>query len=66
MGALKRDLMEYRFNDTEVGGANETLVLKTPLSFISPTKEPPASLPPVEPMSLMEAHQRRDTSKLIC
>ena len=58
-GALERDLLEYDFNETEGGGANETLVLVTPSSFMSPTKEPPASLSFVESLSLFEAHQRR-------
>ena len=38
----------------------------TTTSFMSPTKKPPASLSPVEPMSLIEAYQRRDTPKLLC
>ena len=59
LGALKRDLLEYDFNETEGGGANETLVLMTPSSFMSPTKEPSASLSPVETMSLVEARQKR-------
>ena len=54
LGDLERDLLEYDFNETEDGGANETLVLMTPSSFMSPTKEPPASLSPVESMSLVE------------
>ena len=63
LGALERDLLEYEFNETEGGGANETLVLMTPSSFMSPTKEPPASLSPVESMSLVEAYQRKGESK---
>ena len=65
LSALERDLMVYYFNETERGGANETFVLMTPSPFMSPTKEPLTSLSPVEPMSLMKAHQRRDTFQLI-
>ena len=65
LGALERDLLEYEFNKTECGGANETMVLMTPSSFMSPTKESPASLSPVESMSLVEAYQRKGESKLL-
>ena len=37
----------------------------TPSSFMTPTKEPPASLSPVESMSLVEVYQRKDESKLL-
>ena len=40
-------------------------MLMTPSSFMSPTKEPPASLSPVESMSLVEAHQKRGESKML-
>ena len=40
LGDLKKDLLEYNFNETEDGGTKETLVLMTPSSFMSPTKEP--------------------------
>ena len=56
-------LLEYDFFEEEGGGVNETLVLMTPSSFVSPTKELPASLSPLESMSLVEAHQRRGESK---
>ena len=58
LGALTRDLLEYEFIETEVGGTNETLVLMTLSSFMSPTKEPPV-LSLVESGSLAEAHQRK-------
>ena len=66
LGALKRDLLEYDFKETEDGGTNETLVLMTPSSFMSPTKKPPASLSPVESGSLAEAHQSRGAPELLC
>ena len=64
LGALERDLLKYDFNEAEHGGANETLILMTPSSFLSPTKEPSASLSPVEPLSLMEAQQKK--TRLSC
>ena len=66
LGVLKRDLLEYDFNETEDGGTNETLVLMTLSSFMSPSKEPPASLSPVESGSLAEAHQSRGAPELLC
>ena len=66
LGALEKDLLEYDFNETEDGGTNETLVLMTPSSFMSPTKEHPASLSPVESESLVESHQSRGARKLLC
>ena len=54
----ERDFLEYDFN--------ELLMLMKPSSLMSPTREPPASLSPVESMSLIEAHQRREASKLLC
>ena len=55
MLTLERDLLEYDFNETQGGGTNETLVLMTPSSFMSPTMEPLASLSPVESMTLAKA-----------
>ena len=66
LGALGIDLLERDSNETEGGGANETLVLMKPSSFMLPTKEASSSLSTVKSMSLMEAHQGRDTSKLLC
>ena len=65
LGALDWDLLENDFIETEGGGANETLVLMTPSSFMSLTKENPANLSPVESMSLVEAYQRKGESKLL-
>ena len=45
--ALERDLLEYVFNEAEDGSADEALILMTPSSFMSPIREPPASLTPV-------------------
>ena len=60
---LERGHLEYAFYEAEDGGTKETQILMTPSLFALPTKKPPARLFPVEPMSLMKAHQRRDTSK---
>ena len=65
LGALERDLLEYDFNETDGGEANETVVLMTPSSFMSLTKEPPASPSPAESMSLVDAYQRKGESKLL-
>ena len=59
LGSLDRDLLEYDFKETECGGANESLVLIAPSSFMSPNMEPPASLSPVEAMLSMEAYQKK-------
>ena len=66
LGTLERDLLEYDFNEAEDRGADETLMLMTLSSFLSPTTEQPARLSPVESMYLIEAHQKRDASKLLC
>ena len=47
LGALERDVLEYDFNEAEDCGTNEMPMLMTPSSFMSTTKEPPASLSPV-------------------
>ena len=65
LGALERDLLEYDFNETDGGEANEPVVLMTPSSFMSLTKEPQASLSPAESMSLVEAYQWKGESKLL-
>ena len=41
-------------------------MLMTLSSFMSPTKESPASLSPVESKSPIEAHQGRGAPKLLC
>ena len=65
LGALERDLLEYQFSedgDLEVDG---NLLLMTPSSFMSPTKEAVASLFPVEPISLAIDYRTRDLQKLL-
>ena len=52
LGALERDLLEYQFSEDDDGEVDGNLLLMTPSSFMSPTKEAPASLSPVDPISL--------------
>ena len=60
LDATEKDLLEYDFNEVEVGRTNETP------SFMSPTKKHTARLCPVESSTLIEAHQRRGAPKLLC
>ena len=39
LGALERDLLEYRFSEDDEGEVDGSLLLMTPSSFMSPTKE---------------------------
>ena len=64
LGALERDLLEYQFSEDDDGEIDGNLLLMTPSSFMSPTKEAPASLSPVDPISLAMDHRRRDLQKL--
>ena len=52
LGTLERDLLEYQFSQADDGKVDGNLLLMTPSSFMSPTKEAPASLSPVDPISL--------------
>ena len=38
LGALERDLLEYRFSEDDDGEVDRSLLLMTPSSFMSPTK----------------------------
>ena len=49
-------------DDGEVDG---NILLMTPSSFMSPTKEAPASLSPVDPIGLAMDHRSRDLLKLL-
>ena len=59
---LERDLLENDFNEAKDGGADESLMLITPSSFMSPTKEPSAILSPLESMTLWR-HIREETRR---
>ena len=65
LGALERDLLEYQFSEDDAGEVDGNLLLMTPSSFMSPTKEAPASLSPVEPISLAMDYRKRDLQKLL-
>ena len=65
LGALEKDLLEYQFSeDNDIGEADETLLLMTPSSFMSPTEEAPASLSPVDLVYLALDSRRRDAHNL--
>ena len=50
LGALESDLLEYQFcEDDDDGEVDEPLLLMMPSSFMSPSKEAPASLSPADP-----------------
>ena len=51
LGALERDLLEYRFSEYDDGKVGGSLLLMTPSSFMSPTKKASADLSPVDPIS---------------
>ena len=65
LGELERDLLEYQFSEDDGGEVDGNLSLMTPSSFMSPTKEAPASLSPVDPISLAMDYWRSDLQKLL-
>ena len=65
LGALERDLLEYQFSEDDDREVDGNLLLMTPSSFMSPTKEAPANLSPVEPISLAIDYRRRELQKLL-
>ena len=65
LGALERDLLEYQFSEDDDGEVDGNLMLMTPSSFMSPTKEAPASLSPLDPISLAMDYRSRDLQKLL-
>ena len=60
LGALERDLLGYRFSEDDDGEVDGSLLLMTPSSFMSPTKEASADLSPMDPIS----HGRECRSRL--
>ena len=65
LGALERDLLEYQFSEDDNGEVDGNLLLLTSWSFMSPTKEAPASLSPVDPISLAMDNRNRNLPKLL-
>ena len=62
---LERDLLEYQFSEGDDGEVDGNLLLMTPSSFMSPTREAPASLSPVDPIGLVMDYRSRDIQKLL-
>ena len=65
LGALTRDLLEYQFSEGDDGEVDGNLLLMTPSSFMFPTKEAPASLSPVDRISLVMNNRSRSLQKLL-
>ena len=65
IGALERDLLEYQFSEDDDGEIDGNLLLMTPSSFMSPTKEAPVNLSPVDPIGLAMDYRSRDPQKML-
>ena len=65
LGALERDLLENQFSEDDDGEVDGNLLLMTPSTFMSPTKEAPASLSPADPISLAMDNRSRSLQKLL-
>ena len=65
LGALERDLLEYRFSEDDDGEVDGSLLLMTPSSFISPKKEASADLSPMDPISQARECRNRDPQRLL-
>ena len=65
LGALERDLLEYQFSEDDDGEVDRSLLLMTPSSFMSPTKEASADLSPVDPISQARECRNRDPQRLL-
>ena len=65
LGALERDLLEYQFSEDDDGEVDGNLLLMTPSSFMSPTREAAASSSPVDPIGLAMDYRSTNTQKLL-
>ena len=65
LGALERDLQEYRFSEDDDGEVDGSLLLMTPSSFMSPTKEASADLSPIDPISEAKECRSRNPQRLL-
>ena len=65
LGALERDLLEYRFSEDDNGEVDGSLLLMTPSCFMSPTKEASADLSPMDPKSQARECRSRDPQRLL-
>ena len=65
LGALERDLLEYRFSEDDDGEVDGSLLLMAPSSFMSPTKEASADLSSMDPISQAREYRSRDPQRLL-
>ena len=65
LGALERDLLEYRFSEDDDEEVDGSLLLMAPSSFMSPTKEASADLSPMDPISQARECPSRDPQRLL-
>ena len=65
LGELERDLLEYRFSEDDDGEVDGSLLLMTPSSFMSPTKEASADLSPMDPISQARECRSREPQRLL-
>ena len=61
----ERDLLKYQFSEDDDVEVDGNLSLMTPSSFMSPTREAPAKLSPVDPIGLAMEYWSRDIQKLL-
>ena len=65
LGALERDLLEYRLSEDDDGEVDGSLLLMTASSFMSPTKEASADLSPMDSISQARECRSRDPQRLL-
>ena len=65
LGALERDLLEYRFSEDDDGEVDGSLLLMAPSSFMSPTKEASADQSPMDPISQARECRSKDPQRLL-
>ena len=65
LGALERDLLEYQLSEDDDGEVDGSLLLMTPSSFMSPTKEASADLSPMDPISQARECRSKDPQRLL-
>ena len=58
-------MLEYRFSEDNDGEVDGSLLLMTPSSFMSPTKEASPDLSPMDPISQARECRSRDPQKLL-
>ena len=58
-------MLEYQFSEDDDGEVDGNQLPMTPSSFMSPTREAPASLSPVDPIGLAMDYRSRDIQKLL-